>query len=160
MDNAMYKKLKRKPKWKLNQERNELQEIQKVLRMETRELEDNLDKLKNDEIAAFKANDTVSIPVIEAQIEMIEKTISEKDKRYKMNADILEVYSKVSKNDKEGDSASVGTAIGAVTGLGGLALAFIGLKKAYNSDMEGTLINKKTLDWVQRLPIIRNFGRK
>jgi len=160
MNNAVYKTLKRKPKWKLKEERTELQEIQKVLRTETCELEKHLDRLKSDEIAAFKANDTTSISVLEAQIEMVEKAITEKDKRYKMNADILEVYSKVSKNDKEGDGASVSSAIGAITGLGGLALGFIGLKKAYNSDLEGSLVNKKTLDWVQRLPIFRVFGKK
>ena len=159
-DNAIFNKLKRKPKWKLKEERSELQEQQKVLRMKTEAFSQRLIELKDDMIAALKANDGEAITLLENQIDTIEKRIESYDKRYKTNAEILEIYSKVVKNDKEGNSSTANTAAGWITAIGGLALGAIGLKKAYDSDVEGSLTNKKTLDWIQRLPIFRNFGRK
>lgn len=158
MDKSVIKKLKRKPKWKLKKERFELQEQQKTIRLETEKLESHVSQLKDDEIAALKANDTSTIEFLDHRIAVLEKKIADNDKRYKANAEILEIYSKIVKNDKEGTSSSVGSAVGTITGLGGLALGIIGLRKAYQSDEVGSMVNKKTLDFVNRLPLLRNLG--
>lgn len=159
MNNAMMKKLRRKPQWKLQEERNELQLEQRNLRTETGILKARLDELRDNRTKALNANDESSLAVTDNLIEFVETKISENDKRYKTNAEALEIYSKVVKNDKEGKSLLRNSLIGAATGLGGLALAAIGLKKAYQSDMEGTLVNKKTLEWASKLPVFRSFGR-
>lgn len=159
MNNKLISKLKRTPKWKLNQERDDLQMEQKLLRNRIKELENHLDKLKDDEIAAFKGNDSSTITVLDHQIQATEELIKKAKADYKDNADVLEVYSKVLKNDREGKSASRNSWFGALGTIAGAGLAAVGLKKAYDSDEAGTLVNKKTLDWVKGLPIIRNFGR-
>lgn len=159
MNNAMMKKLRRKPQWKLQEERDELQLEQRQLRTETGILKARLNELRDNRTKASQANDESSLAVTDNLIEFVETKISENDKRYKTNAEVLEIYSKVVKNDKEGKSLLRNSLIGAATGLGGLALAAIGLKKAYQSDLEGTLVNKKTLEWVSKLPIMRSFGR-
>lgn len=159
MNNAMMKKLRRKPQWKLQEERDELQLEQRQLRTETGILKARLNELRDNRTKAINANDESSLIVTDNLIEFVETKISENDKRYKTNAEVLEIYSKVVKNDKEGKSLLRNSLIGAATGLGGLALAAIGLKKAYQSDMEGTLVNKKTLEWASKLPVFRGFGR-
>ena len=160
MDNSLMKKLKRKPKWKLKEERDELQMEQKLLRKENETLDTQVQNLKNDLISAFKGNDQSSIAVLEQQIKNLESRIVKNSGRYTNNAEVLEIYSKVLKNDREGKSSMIGSWVGAITGLVGAGAAVAGLKMAYNSDNEGTLVHKKTLEWVKGLPIIRNFGRK
>lgn len=160
MNNNLFGKLKKKPKWKLKEERDELQMEQKLIRQSIKEFEASLDKLKDNEIVALKGNDSTTITVIERQIETTEKLIEKYKANYKNNADVLEVYSKVLKNDREGKASSRNSWFGALSSVAGVGLAAIGLKKAYDSDLEGTLVNKKTLDWIRGLPIIRNFGKK
>lgn len=160
MNNNLLSKLKRKPKWKLKEERDELQMEQKLLRQRLKEFEDNLSSLKDDQIAALKANDATTIAVLDHKIDATEKKIVRIKADYKDNADVLEVYSKVLKNDREGKASSRNSLFGALSTVTGIGLAWVGLKKAYDSDQEGTLVNKKTLDWVKGLPIIRNFGKK
>ena len=160
MNNNLLAKLKRKPKWKLKEERDDLQMEQKLIRQAINEFEANVDKLKDDEIIALKGNDSTAITVIDRQIETTEKLIEKYKANYKNNAEVLEVYSKVLKNDREGKASSRNSWFGALSSVAGVGLAAFGLKKAYTSDQEGTLVNKKTLDWIKGLPIIRNFGRK
>lgn len=160
MDNKLLGKLKRKPKWKLREERDDLQMEQKLLRQKQKSLEENLSALKDDQISALKANDGGTVAVLDRKVELTEKQIARIKADYKDNADLLEVYSKVLKNDREGKAASRNSWFGALSSVAGVGLAAFGLKKAYDSDMEGTLINKKTLDWVKGLPIIRSFGKK
>lgn len=160
MNNALMKKLQKKPKWKLIKEREEIELQQKKIRMETEELQKNLSNLKDDEIVALKGTDGTAITLIEAKIDSTKEKIAENDKRYKDNANVLETYSKIIKNDREGATSTRNSIIGLVTGLGGLALGGIGLKMAYDSDMEGTLVNKKSLEWVKSFPIFKGFGKK
>ena len=155
----MSKRLKKEKKWRLMQEREELQLQQKKLRLETDELLRNLVELREDEIKAIQANDTTTITLISARIDAAKEKIESNDRRYASNAATLENYSKVLKNDTDGSCSKLNTGVGIITGLGGLTLGAIGLKKAYESDMEGTLVNKKTLDWVTKLPIFRGFKK-
>ena len=161
MNNTMLKKLKKKPKWEIAQERSELRLQQQKLRIETEVYTKTLSGLKDDYNIALKAEepDGENIAYIENQISTIEDKIIQNDKRYKANAEVLEIYSKIVKNDREGNASTRNSAVGVITGIGGLVLAGFGLKKAYESDMEGTLVNKKTLDWAKSLPILRNFGK-
>ncbi len=164
MNNAMFHKLKRRPKWKLRQERDELQEQQQKLRQETQRLEDRVSELKDNEIAALKANDGTTIAVLEGQIDNLEKKIRKNDERYKNNATVLEVYSKILKNDNDRRNSNAGTIAAWVTGLGGLGLGYLGLKKSYEYDRDGEapllVIRPKTREWMSKLPILRNLGGK
>lgn len=160
MDNNLLKKLKRKPKWKLKEERDDLQMEQRLLRRRNDILSNELEQRKTEEIAALKADNQTAITLLDRQISDIEKKINENEKHYKNNAEVLEIYSKVLKNDREGKSSMVASWVGAVTGLVGAGVAVTGLRMSFKSDEEGGLINKKTLEWVKGLPIIRSFGRK
>lgn len=160
MNNNLLGKLKRKPKWKLKEERDELQMEQKLLRKSLKDYEERLNDLKSDEIIALKGNNSGAIAVLDQQIKNTERKIEKAKADYKNNAEVLEVYSKVLKNDREGKASSRNSWFGALSSVAGIGLAAFGLKKAYDSDQEGTLVNKKTLDWVRNLPIIRSFGRK
>lgn len=149
MNNPMLKNLKRKPKWKITQERDELLASQKSLRSETDELKDLLIKLQTEERDALINNDESRITELDVKINAVVDKIAKNDERYKNNANILEVYSKIVKNDREGGSSRSNAVVGAVTGLGGMALGYFGLRKSFQSDMDGTMHNKKTLEWVK-----------
>ncbi len=149
----------REEKWELKQEVKELEKQQKSIRQETEELLRSLDKLHDDEKQAIKNNDSTKIALISAKIEEVKEKIDRNDKRYANNTTSLENFSKTRKNDAERECSKLNSLIGAITGLGSLTLGGIGLKMAYDSDMEGALVNKKTLDWVAKLPIFRGFKK-
>lgn len=154
------KMLEKKPKQTLKMERQELQDSQAVLRVRQRELDRRLTELKGDLDAARKAKQNDTMILLESQIKGIEDDISKISDSYRKNAEVLEIYSKVLKNDKEGKSTSVGAAVGAVTGLGALGLGWLSLKKAYQSDLDGSMVNKKVLDVFNRLNPLRILGKK
>lgn len=149
------KKLEKKPKQTLKMERQELQDQQAVLRVHRSELERRRDELKGDLDVARKAKQNDNVILLESQIKSIEDDISKISDSYMKNAEVLEIYSKVLKNDKEGKSTSIGAAVGAVTGLGALGLGWLSLKKAYQSDLDGSMVNKKVLDVFNRLNPLR-----
>lgn len=158
MDNntkKIMKKLERKPKQTLKMERQELQDQQKVLRVRRSELEAHRDLLKGSLDAAKQAKQNDNVIMLESQIKSVEDDISKISDSYMKNAEVLEIYSKVLKNDKEGKSTSIGAAVGAVTGLGALGLGWLSLKKAYQSDLDGSMVNKKVLDVFNRLNPLR-----
>ena len=149
------KKLERKPKQTLKMERQELQDQQAVLRVRRSELERRRVELKADLDAAKKAKQNDNVILLEGQIKSIEDDISKISDSYMKNAEVLEIYSKVLKNDKEGKATGVGAAVGAITGLGALGLGWLSLKKAYQSDIDGSMVNKKVLDVFNRLNPLR-----
>ena len=152
------KKLQKKPKRTLKMERQELQDIQEVLRIRKAELNAHKDKLKDDLVAACKANDGTSITLLERQIKDVEEDIDKVCKEYKENSDILEVYSRVLKNDADARSSNIGAIVGAVTGAGALVLGGLSLKKAYHADEDGTMKNKGVLDFFYRLNPLKLIG--
>lgn len=149
------KKLERKPKQTLKMERQELQDQQAVLRVRQRELDRRRVELKADLDTVKKAKQNDNVILLEGQIKSIEDDISKISDSYMKNAAVLEIYSKVLKNDKEGKATGVGAAVGAVTGLGALGLGWLSLKKAYQSDIDGSMVNKKVLDVFNRLNPLR-----
>ena len=154
------KMLEKKPKQTLKMERQELQDQQAVLRVHRSELERRRAELKSDLDVAKKAKQGDTVILLEGQIKSVEEDISKISDSYMRNAEVLEIYSKVLKNDKEGKSTSVGAAVGAVTGLGALGLGWLSLKKAYQSDIDGSMVNKKVLDVFNRLNPLRILGKK
>lgn len=154
------KKLQKKPKQTLKMERQELQDSQAVLRVRQRELDRRLTELKSDLDVARKAKQNDNVILLESQIKGIEDDISKISDSYRKNAEVLEIYSKVLKNDKEGKATGVGAAVGAITGLGALVLGGLSLKKAYQSDIDGTMKNKGVLDVFNRLNPLRILGNR
>lgn len=157
-DKNLIRKLKRRPKWKVADERDDLMFEQQLLRKENAELEAQLSISKDNEIAALKSNNGAAIAVLDREIESLEKKIANNERHYKANAELLEVYSKVLKNDREGKAAHLGSVVGAVTGVIGAGAAVGGLIAAYHNDEGGGLINKKTFEWAKSL--LPKFGRK
>ena len=154
------KVLAKKPKQTLKMERQELQDQQAVLRVRRSELERRRTELKSDLDTAKAAKQNDNVILLESQIKSIEEDVTKISDSYMKNAEVLEIYSKVLKNDKEGKSTSVGAAVGAVTGLGALGLGWLSLKKAYQSDLDGSMVNKKVLDVFNRLNPLRILGKK
>ncbi len=154
----LVKKIRRQPKWKIEKEREELQMQQKAIRVETEELSKRLSQLKDDAIVALKGNaKEESIAVIDSQIDAISKRIAENDKRYKANAEVLEIYSKISKNDTDRNNGRWATLTAFLVGASGVVLGAIGLEKsyAYDTETEVTTVRKNVLDWTRRLPVFR-----
>ena len=154
------KKLEKKPKHTLKAEREELQDIQKNLRVRKEALATRKDELQDDLNLAYKANDGDSITLLEHQIKTTKDEIDMVSQDYKANAEILEVYSKVLKNDADGRASNIGAIVGAVSGAGALVLGGLSLKKAYAADNDGTMKNKGVLDFFYRLNPLRILGGK
>lgn len=156
--NKIKKELRKKRKKKLREEYSELIEVQNILKMRIGKVEEAIATLRSDEIIALKKEDKKNADLIESMIKQYELEYERMMKRYKMNSEILKLYSEVLKNGHEGRAAVGNLLIGSAGVAASTALAAIGLKKAYASDIEGTMRNAKTFDWIKSLPIIRNFG--
>lgn len=156
--NNVFKKRNRKAKWTLESEDKELRLTLAKLRKENDILRERLDQLKDDEIKALMANDGTTIAVIEAKIDRVKEKIQDNEERYKRINQYLETDSKTRKNRSDGKNNTAATIVKWVTGIGGLAIGTIGLAAAYQSDMEGSLVNKKTFEWFKQLPILRKLG--
>lgn len=143
--------LKRKSRQTLAKEENDLKTRQAVLRARKEKLQDRREDLRDDLILAMKEEDETLQAVINKQLDEIRNDLKEINEEYKVNSDALENYSKVVKNKDEGKSSLVGTLF---AGLGTGAAIWLGKKsldKAYEADVEGTLVNKKSLDIFNKL---------
>lgn len=143
--------LKGKNKQKLNQELKDLQNRQAFLRKRKETLQEEREGLRDELYVAMKAEDDSSEKIIIKQIETIRDDIQEINSEYKMNSEALECYSKIVKNKDEGKSSLMGTLFAGVGTGAAIWLGHESLKKAYQSDIEGTLVNKKALDVFNRL---------
>lgn len=160
MSNSKMKKLNKEQRWKLENERRELEQNQKYLREKysflLRAYEDQL----NVREAAILAKDEMTAETSRRALERIKDLKKEIEDEYGASLDRIEKISKILKNDGDKANASIGTALGVVTGLGGLALGGLSLHKAYMSDKEGGMVYKKTLDVFNRLNPLRLFQKK
>lgn len=159
MSNTMFK-LTRKPRRKVKEEKEAIALQQQKLRTEIEELEAELNELMEKESKAIADNDSVEIARLGAKIEGIEKKIARNEKRHKDNVDILKSYTDTINAEPTKTSNTAKTIVDIVVKLGGLAIGSVGLYKAYESDEAGTLVRKKTIDWIKNLPIIRDIGRQ
>lgn len=143
--------LKGKSRQTLAKEENDLKARQAILRARKEKLQDRREDLRDDLILAMKEKDDTLQAVINKQLDEIRNDLKEINEEYKVNSDALENYSKVVKNKDEGKSSLVGTLF---AGLGTGAAIWLGKKsldKAYEADVEGTLVNKKSLDIFNKL---------
>lgn len=154
------KKLKKQAKWKLKNERRELEESQKYLRERYQLLLEAYESQLNVREAAIAAKDEASAATSQVAIDKIKDLKKEIEDEYNSNLDRIDKISKVVKSDNDRSIANVSTAIGVFTGLGGLALGGLSLKKAYESDKNGGLVNKKVLDVFNRMNPLRLFQKK
>ena len=150
-ENKVMKMLRKKNRQRLDLEFGQLQERQKELRELRETLEEKRDGLYQMRYAAMKAGDDATDKVLVQQISDIGDRIKEVKSEHKSNGEVLELYSKVIKNKKDANSTLLSVLFG---GLGTGAVIWLGkesLERAYNSDLEGTLINKKALDVFNKL---------
>ena len=160
MSNTTEKSSKKTRRWNVEAEKNELLLQQKKLREENEEIERQIALIEAEQIEAYKNNDGDKIALNEAKLEALNNRLARNDKRYKDNQEAVDTYSKITKNKSDSGNNVVGTIVSVITGFGGLAIAAIGLKKAYESDEDGTLVRKKTFDWIRNIPIVRDFGHR
>lgn len=154
-ENKVMKLLKKKNRQRLDLEFSQLQERQKELRETKEALEEKRDGLYQMRYAAMKAGDDATDKILVQQIADITDRIKEVKSEHKSNGEVLELYSKTIKNKSDANSALLSALFG---GLGTGAVIWLGkesLERAYNSDLEGTLVNKKALDVFNKLNPMR-----
>lgn len=159
------KELKGKNKQSLRKEMKDLQDRQAYLRDENDSLKDEREQLRKEQIEIMSAEkkekkDEIRLTIIESRLDTIRSDLRDNTSEYKSNSEALECYSKIFKNKDEGKSSILGTLFtGAGTGAA-IWLGFKSLDKAYQSDVEGTLVNKKALDVFNRLNPLKLIHRK
>lgn len=147
------KDLRKKRKQTVRRERTDLQNRQAEIRARKERLQERREDLR-DELAA--ANEANKQDVIN-RLNEIKSDIDEINSEYKQNVEALECYSKVLKNDKEGNSSLLKVL---VTGIGtgfAIKLGKDSLDMAYRADEEGLMVNKKCLDVFNKLNPLRMF---
>lgn len=149
--NKLMKDLKKKNRQTLGKERKDLQDRQAFLRSKIETLQARKDELIDNLIVAGKAGDDKTREIIQVEIDLIRKDITELSNEHKNNGEVLECYSKAGKNDKDARTGLLGTLFAGGGTVAAIVLGRESLKRAYQSDMEGTLVNKKCLDVFNRL---------
>lgn len=162
MNDKKITEIKKKNKQTLLNEEADLKRRQATLRMRKDALQERKEDLQTDLYAAAKSGNKESEELILKELTEIREDIKEINTEYKLNSEALKSYSDVTKNKDEGKSSLVGTLF---AGLGTGAAIWLGresLKRAYASDVEGTLVNKKSLDIFNRLnplKLIQHFKK-
>lgn len=158
--NKLMKRLRREKRQTLEREKKDLQDRQAYLRSKKEALVEEREGLRESLYATMKAGDESSERIILKQLEDNRNDIADINAEFKTNGEVLECYSKVLKNAAEGKSSLLGAAF---TGLGTGAAIWLGhesLKKAYQSDVDGTLVNKKSLAVFDKLNPLRLINAK
>lgn len=149
--NELMKELRKKNRQTLGKERKDLQDRQAFIRSKIETLQTRKDGLIDNLIAAGKAGDDKTKDLIQTEIDLIRKEITELSTEHKNNGETLECYSKIDKNGKDAKNGLLGTLFAGGGTVAAIILGRESLKRAYQSDMEGTLVNKKCLDVFNRL---------
>ena len=150
----MVKKIKKTKKATLRKEIKALREKQEQIRFRIDMLESRKNALYDDLNVAILAKDKINAEFIQSQLKSTKEELSELNRDYKCNTDYLETYSKVIKSGKEGTASILGvltTAVTVIGTIGGFKLAKESLDKAYKSDMDSTLVNKKTYNVFEKI---------
>lgn len=150
----MVKKIKKTKKATLRKEIKALREKQERIRFRIDMLESRKNELYDDLNVAILAKDKMNVEFIQSQLKSTKEELSELNRDYKCNTDYLETYSKVIKSGKEGTASILGvltTAVTVIGTIGGFKLAKESLDKAYKSDMDSTLVNKKTYNVFEKI---------
>lgn len=158
--NKLMNELRKKNRQSLGKERKDLQDRQAFIRNKIETLQARKDGLIDSLITAGKAGDTETRELIQTEIELIRKDIQELSTEHKNNGEVLECYSKIDKNGKETRNGLLGTLFAGGGTIAAIVLGKESLKRAYQSDMEGTLVNKKCLDVFNRLNPLKMINFK
>lgn len=153
MDKEFLKRLRKKKKSLLVKEQEALYLEQEALREERAALDEKFRELTAELVT--EPGDEDKQKKTAAEIAKILEAIKRIDERLRSNTEMLECYSRILKNDREGRAAKTSANWGVITGLGGMLLGLIGLAGAFNSDNQNTLVNRHTLDWTKTLPIFK-----
>lgn len=159
---SIFKRKKRVPKSALKRERKALEERQEYLREKYQFLlEAYAKKLSqyDDEVAKGEEADEATKTTIKQKLVTIKKLKEEIESEYDSNFDRIEQISKIVKNDDDRFDTNATTAVSALCSVGAVGLGVWTAKKAYESDTEGTLVNKKTLDVLNRLNPLKILGK-
>ena len=108
-------------------------------------------------IDAINADDKATIELLTSKIGVLDKELDRLSKRDKTLTEEIELISRASKNDFEGQS-SKWTTVGAwVIGSATTALSAIGLWKSHKAFNEGSLVDKGTKSLAERLNGLFSF---
>lgn len=142
----------------LNRERRQLEERQEFLRTKLQKLVENYDEETRIYEKALEGGKLEQAEIALKGLERTEKLIEQTESEYNDNFARIEQCSKISKTDGDKANAVVGTAAGIGATIGSLMLGKMALDRAYESDKEGSMTNKKTLDFFYKLNPIRILG--
>ena len=157
-------KLRKKKKWELKQEYSMLVYQQKKLRLACDKLDEAEENFKDRMIEELQKEepDAAEIAKIDQKMKDIKEVRERFEKKYKRNSEVLKTYRETLKLGNDCQNNGWRTASMWVTGLGGLGLGYLGLKKAYEYDVDGEspllVIRSKTKEAFGKLPIFKNNG--
>lgn len=163
MDAKLLKKLKRKKQHTLKQERDDLQGRQAILRKRRDKLIEERETLRELLYKAMEAKDDATKELLLKQISDIKDDISEINSEGEANAKMLECYSKVVRDNREGRSSMFSSFWIAFGTISATLLGKESLDRAYKANEEGWLVNKGPLDVFNRLnptKILSAFTKK
>ena len=143
-ENEKLLKIARKmSKKRLNEEQQVVEAEQEKLRERRDDCETELRRL-NEEIKA-KLRNGEDDTALEKELKLVEAEIDRIDAKMTRNAEMLEIYSKVVKNRRDGGCGIANAVTGAVTGVA----SALGIALALGVDREGGLVDKTTLQLSQ-----------
>lgn len=148
-----------KSKRTLKREQQALYDRQAELREELLGLKEQRKKLriKNYKLLNLEKRDAKKEELVSKMLSDIEKDIKELLEEHERNSKILSAYSEVIKNKEEGKGVFWRTLFAGGAMGGSMYLGKKALDKAYQSDIEGTLVNKKTLDIFNKFDLLKRF---
>ena len=143
MDEKLIKKVKRMSKKRLAEEQQVVEAEQQELRERRDDCETELRRL-NDEIKA-KLRNGEDDTQLEMELKLVEDEIDRIDAKMTRNAEMLEIYSRVVKNRRDGGCGIANAVTGAITGVA----SALGIALALGVDREGGLVDKTALQLSQ-----------
>ena len=143
----------------MKEEYKALLDRQVELTKKKEKLDTKKNELTTELMDAMKNDDSEEQTRIVNQIEKIDKIIENNRKEYKENWEILEIYSKIVKTHGDNRNENLKTGAALLSVFGGLGLGLISLKGAFASDVNGSMVNKRTLDFFNKItnPLLKFF---
>ena len=139
--------------FKKNKNNVSTKEIEQEIKIKQKANLAERDVLKNrraeliDDLAlAKKAGDDLNAKIFVDQIKIVDDQIEALDVEYKKNDESLVNHTKIDNMNSERKGEKIVAGATVLSAIGGLGLGVWSLKKAYDSDQNGTLVNKKVLD--------------
>ena len=154
---TLWNRIRKKDRQTLTEEEKDLQDRQEALRCRRDVLEDRQRDLR--EVIHVLMEDPkkneIPIEITKRELAEIKADLDAVSAEYKLNSESLELYSKVAKNKDEGLSTVIGTLFSIAGAAGGFFLGKRSLDNAYRAEINGDLVNKKSLDIFNKLNPMR-----